>query len=264
MLTDRSKASLTQLIDLLPFTWAETLLEKHGVKGRIDLEYEQYEHRSMLREVRSRLRDAAPQTVLSIADDLVRSKQLYRRKASEVGLYDVQFQDLDLCLRLDGYLIEDGQLLRVEPILEGDPVIEDDLTRELGQCGLPCAQAVIRSLEESAQSFRRSPPDFNATLTNARVALQTLATAISDTFDSTRTGGFDRTKWGKVVEHLRTAEFISREQEKGLAGVFAFVSPGAHIPVGLSEVESVRLGRSLVVSMCYFLVKHFNGLRSSQ
>ncbi len=32
-------------------------------------------------------------------------------------------------------------------------------------------------------------------------------------------------------------------------------SPGAHTLVGLSETEMVRLGRSLVVSMCYFLTK---------
>lgn len=55
--------------------------------------------------------------------------------------------------------------------------------------------------------------------------------------------------------HLRTSGLITEGEEKGLAGVFTFVSPGAHSPVGLSETEMVRLGRSLVVGMCYFLIK---------
>jgi hypothetical protein len=41
--------------------------------------------------------------------------------------------------------------------------------------------------------------------------------------------------------------------------VFSFVSPGAHAILKLSETEMVRLGRSLVVTMCYFLTKRWNG-----
>ena len=47
-------------------------------------------------------------------------------------------------------------------------------------------------------------------------------------------------------------------REKGLTGVFSFISPGSHIPVGFSEEEFARLGRSLAVSFCYFLAKQFN------
>jgi hypothetical protein len=48
---------------------------------------------------------------------------------------------------------------------------------------------------------------------------------------ATRAAGFDETKWGQVVSHLRTAGVITIEEEKGLAGVFGFVSPGAHVIV---------------------------------
>jgi hypothetical protein len=44
-----------------------------------------------------------------------------------------------------------------------------------------------------------------------------------------------------------------------MTGVFSFVSPGAHTFVRTSEVEMARLGRTLVVGMCYFLVKRHNG-----
>jgi hypothetical protein len=52
--------------------------------------------------------------------------------------------------------------------------------------------------------------------------------------------------------------FLSPKEETGIAGVYAFVSPGAHVPVGLSEEEVVRLGRTMIAAMCYFLVKRYN------
>ena len=57
---------------------------------------------------------------------------------------------------------------------------------------------------------------------------------------------------------IATCGFLTENEEKGLTGAFSFVSPGAHLSVGLSETEMVRLGRSLVVSMCYFLAKRYN------
>ena len=39
-----------------------------------------------------------------------------------------------------------------------------------------------------------------------------------------------------------------------------FVSPGSYTPVlGGSEKEFARLGRSLALGFCYFLIKQFNG-----
>lgn len=172
--------------------------------------------------------------------------------------HDQRYEDLKVCLQLDGYLIEDHQLRKTEPELEGGVPVEDDLSREIDSCSLADAREVARLLENSAVSFRRTPPDLNGTLTNARVALQTLATSISAFYESSQPSGFDDKKWGQVLAHLRTSGFVTEEEEKGLGGVFTFVSPGAHAPVGLSEVETARLGRSLAVSMCYFLVKQFN------
>ncbi len=113
-------------------------------------------------------------------------------------------------------------------------------------------------MENSATAFRRSPPDYNGCLSNARVALQTLATAIANVRTTTHPGSFDETKWGQILAYLRTSGLITKSEEEGLAGVFSFVSPGAHTPVGISEEEIARLGRSLVASMCYFLVKRYN------
>jgi hypothetical protein len=68
-------------------------------------------------------------------------------------------------------------------------------------------------------------------------------------------GPVDSTKWGAMIMHLRMCGLITLEEERGLAGVYTFVSPGSHRPIGLSEEQMARLGRSLAMSMCWFLLK---------
>lgn len=175
--------------------------------------------------------------------------------------------DLLLCLELDGYaegLDEYGQRLGrfvpIEPVIEGAAAKEDDLTKELRHSGLSSAEEIIELLEKSAASFRSG--DFNGCLNNARVAIQTLATSIAQEHLAEHGGNFDETKWGQVVEYLRTSGLHTRQQEQGLAGVFSFVSPGSHIPIGFTEEEFARLGRSLIVSFSYFLIKQHNARTS--
>jgi hypothetical protein len=49
---------------------------------------------------------------------------------------------------------------------------------------------------------------------------------------------------------------FTTEEEKGLAGVFGFLSPGAHRPVGIPEGQMTLLGRSFALNMCWFLLKN--------
>jgi hypothetical protein len=118
--------------------------------------------------------------------------------------FDERWQDFSRCLQLDGYgLVRDeygrdlDQFAPIEPIIDGAGGVEDDLTRELGRSGLSEAQEILRVLEASAASFRGG--DFNGCLTNARVALQTLATAIAKARHASHPGNFDETKWGQVA-----------------------------------------------------------------
>jgi hypothetical protein len=61
------------------------------------------------------------------------------------------------------------------------------------------------------------------------------------------------------LHYRRTSGFVTGKEEEGLARVFSFISPGAHVYVGNEEEEMTRLGRSLALSMCYFLVKKHVG-----
>ena len=120
-----------------------------------------------------------------------------------------------------------------KPTIDGVVEVEDDLTRELRRSGLSEDEQIVSVLDASTTSFRRG--DFNGCLTNARVALQSLATAIAKARSARHAGTFDETKWGQVVAYLRKSGFVKQHEEEGLTGIFAFLSQGAHIPVGFTE-----------------------------
>jgi len=67
---------------------------------------------------------------------------------------------------------------------------------------------------------------------------------------------YNPSRWGEVLAFLRSSGEITVEEEKGLAGVFGFLSPGAHRPVGIPEDQMTRLGRSFALNMCWFLLKN--------
>jgi hypothetical protein len=87
--------------------------------------------------------------------------------------------------------------------------------------------------------------------------METLATSIAQVRQTQHAGPFDSTKWGSIISYFKMTGFITEEEERGLVGVFGFVSPGSHRPLGLSDQEMARLGRSFIEGMCWFLVKRY-------
>jgi hypothetical protein len=143
--------------------------------------------------------------------------------------------------------------LRQQAARAGSPA-DDDLIRELRESGLPEADSVIVKIQTSAAKLREVTPDFNGCLGDARIALETLGKAVARQVPTPPR--FDGEKWGEAIRHLRQTGWIPTQRvEEGLTGVYAFVSEGVHVPLGSSELEMVTLGRRLVISMCYFLVR---------
>src|SRR6266851_10486606 len=87
----------------------------------------------------------------------------------------------------------------------------------------------------------KESPDYNGSLTNIRVTLEELAKALAKRLAPAESSD----KWGDVLVCLRNAHLIDKRQEQGLAGVYTFISQGAHAVVGLDESEFTRVGRSL-------------------
>jgi hypothetical protein len=254
MFSRRTLLSLAQYLELQGSSLIEVLLEKHGLS---------YQYGSTVKELADVLSESSDAQVLGLLGEVVRTDLDLRSRVQPRYRYDTRCSDLHMCLLLDGYTIADSMLIPLDPgIVETQP-FDDDLTAELVSSDLSEADAIKQKLIDSVEAFRSSNPDFNATLNNARVALQTLATAIAKVRVSQYPGNFEEKKWGSVLNYLQISGFLTQEQEKGLAGAFGFVSPGSHVPIGLTEKEATRLGRSLILAMCWFLIKRYKEARAS-
>ena len=251
MLSLRTLASLSQLLGLFDPSVSIVLFEKHGLRLSIGRGAE-------LLSIHNAFRDqAASPGVLALLEEVVRTNGELCNRITPRYRFKERFDDLSRCLALDGYLVEDKTIIPLDPsITNGEPV-EDDLIRSIGASDLDHDRQLVGKLNDSAEAFRRNPPDYNACLTNARVALESLAQRIACQRFPSNSPSYDPSKWGAVINYLLGKQFFSLEEEKGLVGVYAFLSPGAHRPVGLTEEEGCRLGRSLALNMCWYLVKRY-------
>lgn len=261
-LSRRSRLSLCQFLDLFERDSLVVLFDKHGL--RTDDLSNQWGGTSVTAAVREAVLAASGEQIGNVLEEALRTHGALRYQISPRYRFDERWNDLLLCLELDGYRRGQDEYERdtdkfvpIEPTIEGVQAVEDDLAAELRRSRLPDADEIGRVIENSADAFRRG--DFNGCLGNARVALQSLATSIARLRQAVHPENFDPSKWGQVAAYLRVSGFITEQQEAGLTGVFSFASPGAHTPVGLSEQEFARLGRSLVLGFCYFLIRRFNG-----
>jgi hypothetical protein len=252
MIGPRTSLSLVQYLELHDYAFVKILFEKHRFTHS-EPPYPQF----ILDALKESVKAASQDQLHALLNEIVQTKNDLRTRLQPRYRHDERFDDLERCLFLDGYSITNGKLIPQDPAILDAPPVEDDLVRALQNCGLTDADAIVRKLNVSTESFRRAEPNFNASLTDARIALQTLAASIAKTRQMSHPGNFDEASWGSVLAYLRSSEFVTEDQEKGLAGVFRFVSPGAHLPLGLSEMEMTRLGRSFVLGMCWFLVKRF-------
>ncbi|MEF8708477.1 MAG: hypothetical protein V5B38_06195 [Candidatus Accumulibacter propinquus] len=250
-LSSRSLASLAQLLELLGEPFVAILFEKHG-------HHLPSSGGAVLLAAHSVLRDGGDSPgVFSMLEEAVRTNGDLRNRVTPRYRFDERYEDLSRCLLLDGYKVEGKVLTPLDPSIADAPPIEDELTKTLQATDLDANRAIAGKLTDSADAFRRVPPDHNACLNNARVALESLAREIARHVSTSPSSAYDPAKWGSILGFLRSQEFLSVEEEQGLAGVYRFLSPGSHRPLGLTDAEASRLGRSLALSMSWYLVKRY-------
>lgn len=257
-LSQRSKLSLCQFLGILPREELRTLLLKHGVEAN-GWEWERPDV-PLAGPVRELILASSDETVSSLLDELTRTRTTVRNGISPRYRYDERWDDLLGCLELDGYVAKGEygnhlkQFIPVDPTIAGQEPIEDDLTKALKSSGLPTVDGILSCLDNSTIAFCNSQnPDFNAALNNARVAMESIARDIAESVEDI--GPYDPGKWGSILSVMKAKKVITEDQEKGLAGVYRFLSPGSHRPQVMTEREYVRLARHLTVSMAFFLLK---------
>lgn len=254
MIGQRTRYSFAQFLELQEPMLSIVLLGKYGVQHLT------FSRAQLLYELLNMLHSLDDHTIMQVLSEVVATQGDLRTRVNPKYRFDERMSDLKQCLLLDGYIIQDKRLIQTDPSIADAAPLEDDLIEALQNSGAPRAQEIIAKINDSASAFRATPPDYNASLVNARVALETLASDVAANVASRLQGPatYNPSKWGEVLSFLRSSGEITVEEEKGLAGVFGFLSPGAHRPMGIPEDQMTRLGRSFTLNMCWFLLKnHF-------
>lgn len=256
MIGSRTRHSLSQLLELFDPGFVMTLLNKYDVRASL-------RHNDFLSDIANVLRDADVGQLLEILSEIARTSGDLRSRVEPKYRWNERFHDLTQCLALDGYLLREHRLVQTDPTLADAAPIDDDLIKALEESGTPRCREVIQKIYDSASAFRAVPPDYNASLVNARVALETLASDIAVEVAVQCGEAINTSKWGEVLQYLRSKGDVTIEEEHGLAGVFRFLSPGAHRPVGIPEGQMARLGRAFALNMCWFLLQNHLAHRRS-
>lgn len=246
MVGQRTRSSLAQFLALQDVSVSIVLLGKYGVQ-----DHSLYPGQLLIGLAQT-LAGLDDSVVLLILQEVVSTQGNLRAAVTPKTRFDERMHDLTQCLLLDGYIVQDKRLLQTDPSITDAAPLEDDLIIALRNSGAPTREAIITKINDSAEAFRASPPDYNAALTNARIALESLAADVASQQASNTS--YNPAKWGEVIAFLRNSGEITTEEEKGLAGVFGFLSPGAHRPIGIPQSQMTRLGRSLALNLCWFLL----------
>jgi hypothetical protein len=252
MIGSRARHSLAQFLELQEPVVSIVLFSKYGVQ-HLSLSPGQ-----LMYGLLNIVRDLDDRTLMLVLAEVVATQGDLRSRVNPKYRFDERLHDLTQCLLLDGYAVQKAKLVQIDPSIEDAAPLEDDLIIALQNSGAPRAAEIVAKIADSAQAFRATPPDYNAALVNARVALETLAADVAADVASgmTPAPGYNPAKWGEVLAFLRSTGEVTLEEERGLAGVFGFLSPGAHRPVGIPKDQMTRLGRSFALNMCWFLLKN--------
>jgi len=248
---------LAQLLSRLQVTEIAVLLEKHQIASRFH--GDNIFGLDAMWALREALPVAHPESVLSLVTELVETAQTLRNSVTPKYTFDDRYEDFRKCMLLDGWRLEWGrEVVRIEPIVEGVAAFQDDLTTELRKTGLPDLEDILHRIEQSATDFVAVPPDFNGCLTNARIAVETLCRDIAAIYHGKNGGEYNEALFGSIVTYLRLQGFLAKPEEAGLTGIYTLASQGAHRPMGFTEEEWTRLGRNMLISVAFYVVKKFN------
>tara|TARA_R110001583_G_scaffold183984_1_gene342866 strand:+ start:2168 stop:2917 length:750 start_codon:yes stop_codon:yes gene_type:complete len=243
----RTKFSLSQLLSVVERPIVYVIFDKFG-----------FDPQSVASPVgiSEEIKSSSDAQLSELLIEVVHTNNTLRNNTSPKYKFYDQYSVLNKSLLLDGYLIENKSIRALDPNFDGQEPVEDALIVELDNSTLHNKDSIKRAVKASADDFVKVQSDFNGSLTNIRIALETLVREIAFTkgFTTTRTGN----TWGPSLGYLQTNGFICQKEEQTLTSVFTFISDGAHVPIGFSQEEFVRLGRNMCTSMCYFVIKQFN------
>jgi len=131
--------------------------------------------------------------------------------------------------------------------------VEDRLTRLLEESQLDPGAAIRRHLEQSSEQFRREPPDYNASGTHSRLALETCVRRAAAHLAEASGVEAPEDRWGSALSFLRTVGPLTQAEERAIAGFYTLISDAAHVP--LDDEDWARLARVFSLSTMYYIIR---------
>ena len=247
MLTNRTRAAVVQLLQSLSPDAVQLLVLKH---------LDQHRSRFTTDDLLDLLHYASPESIAGLLTELIGGRTAIRTDAPTKYVFDGRLDDLKGNLRADGFEVIEDALTRLVPAAEPVNRIEDSLQQTLQGTTLDSDGEIRRVLRESFASMSASPPDYNDSTTKARIALETVARRAAWLVASARNLTPPADKWGTAITFLRQAQVIVQAEEEALAKVYTLISPGAHVPKGLTDEQWALLARAFALSGAYFLTQH--------
>jgi hypothetical protein len=245
-ITNRTKISLSQLLNLVDYSYTNVLFEKHNID----------EFCQNIEELKDILL-TNQEKVIPLLFEVIRTKQTLKNMVTSKTSFNQQWEDLNKCLLLDGYKINNDEIITIEPSIEGVIVIEDDLTKEISESSLSKKDDIIRLINESANAFQKVIPDYNECLSKARISLETMVR------NKVENDNNINESWGRSLNQLKLNGFLTIQEEQSISATYTFVSDGSHIPLGFTAEEYSRYGRNLIMTVCYYIIKKQNSTNSS-
>ena len=245
MLTNRSAAGLVQLFGALSRDAVRLLLIKH-----LNADPEPFTVDHLLHIVTT----APADELTGLLVEIVGGRTVIRADAPTKYVFDARHADLCGQLRADGFDVVEDALVRLLPTAEPVARISDHLEETLAASGLDNDGEITRLLRESSASISAADPDLNDATTKARIALETVARRSAAAVATARQQAAPNDTWGSALAFLRAQGIVTLPEENALASVYSLISPGAHVPRGLTDEQWALLARSFAVSGAYFLL----------
>ena len=242
----QTKGTMAQVLSAISASGAETFLYKH-------LGYEQHHGPSFLPIVAS----APPEALKNMLTEILANNKILYSEAPVKHVFKSGVEELERWALHDGWIVENSALVRVTPAAEEITGIRDKFLQDVHSSGLDDDGAINKAVEDSSKDFVAEAPDFNGSTTNVRIALETVARRAAIATAKMKGGGYPEDSWGKALNFLRSTGVIELPEEEILARVYTFISPGAHVPKGITEEEWARLARTFGLSSAYFLLKKY-------
>ena len=240
----QTRGAIAQVLSVISPAAAETFLYKHlGVS----------EVFSFLRMMAS----AAPESLKTMLNELLTNNKVLYAAAPVKHVFNSALDDLARWALHDGWIVENGTLVRVTPAAEEATRIRDKFLHDIASSGLDMDGTIKAAVEKSSKDFVAQPPDFNGSTAKVRIALETVARRAATVIAKKKGGVHPEDSWEKALQFLRSSGVIEPQEEEIIARVYTFISPGAHIPRGITAEEWARLARTFGLSSAYFLLRKY-------